>query len=226
MFFVLSKTIGYLLLPTNLLIGIGLVGAMLMFTRFAALGRKLVIAVGLLLVIACVNVTNLLLSRAMASSGDAAVRLALGASRGHLMRQSLAEALVLTLTGAVCGALGARLALGWLASMVQADLPPWFDVRFDPVVLLWTAAIAMVTAAAVASADTQPTCPVWVEGGVWSPPAPTGAGAGVLAGPWETVAPGDGTAVGSAVPVDARAVVPVGGANTSLTASAPPPVNS
>jgi putative ABC transport system permease protein len=108
-------------------------------------------AVGLLLVIACVNVTNLLLSRAMASGGDAAVRLALGASRGHLIRQALAEALVLTLTGAVCGALGARVALGWLTSMVQADLPPWFDVRFDPVVLLWSTAIAIVTAAAVAS---------------------------------------------------------------------------
>ena len=51
MFFVLSKTIGYLLLPTNLLIGIGLVGAILMFTRFASLGRKLVIAAVLLLVI-------------------------------------------------------------------------------------------------------------------------------------------------------------------------------
>ena len=51
MFFVLSKTIGYLLLPTNLLIGIGLIGAILMFTRFAALGRKLVIAAVLLLVI-------------------------------------------------------------------------------------------------------------------------------------------------------------------------------
>ena len=51
MFFVLSKTLGYLLLPTNLLIGIGLVGAVLTFTRFASLGRKLVIAAVLLLVI-------------------------------------------------------------------------------------------------------------------------------------------------------------------------------
>lgn len=51
MFFVLSKTIGYLLLPTNLLIGIGLVGAILMFTRFASLGRKLVILAVVLLVI-------------------------------------------------------------------------------------------------------------------------------------------------------------------------------
>ena len=51
MFFVLSKTLGYLLLPTNFLIAIGFVGAILMATRFASLGRKLVIAAVLLLVI-------------------------------------------------------------------------------------------------------------------------------------------------------------------------------
>ena len=51
MFFVLSKTLGFLLLPTNFLIGIGFVGAILMFTRFASLGRKLVMAAVLLLVI-------------------------------------------------------------------------------------------------------------------------------------------------------------------------------
>ena len=49
MFFVLSKTLGYLLLPTNFLIAIGFVGAILMATRFASLGRKLVIAAVLLL---------------------------------------------------------------------------------------------------------------------------------------------------------------------------------
>ena len=51
MFFVLSKTLGYLLLPTNFLIAIGVVGAILMATRFASLGRKLVIVSVLLLVI-------------------------------------------------------------------------------------------------------------------------------------------------------------------------------
>lgn len=51
MFFVLSKTLGYLLMPTNFLIGVGFVGAVLMFTRFASLGRKLVIAAVVLLVI-------------------------------------------------------------------------------------------------------------------------------------------------------------------------------
>jgi uncharacterized SAM-binding protein YcdF (DUF218 family) len=51
LFFVLSKTLGYLLLPTNFLIAIGFVGAVLMATRFDSLGRKLVIASVLLLVI-------------------------------------------------------------------------------------------------------------------------------------------------------------------------------
>ena len=51
MFFILSKTVGFLLLPTNFLIGLGFVGAILMFTRFASLGRKLLIAAVLLLVI-------------------------------------------------------------------------------------------------------------------------------------------------------------------------------
>ena len=51
MFFILSKTLGFLLLPTNLLIGVGFVGAILLVTRFASLGRKLVITSVLLLVI-------------------------------------------------------------------------------------------------------------------------------------------------------------------------------
>ena len=51
MFFVLSKTLGFLLLPTNLLIAIGLVGAILMATRLASLGRKLVVAAVLLLIL-------------------------------------------------------------------------------------------------------------------------------------------------------------------------------
>ena len=51
MFFMLSKTLGVMLLPTNLLIGMGVVGAILMVARFAALGRKLVIAAVLLLVV-------------------------------------------------------------------------------------------------------------------------------------------------------------------------------
>ena len=51
MFFILSKTLGFLLLPTNFLIGVGFIGAILLLTRFASLGRKLVISAVLLLVV-------------------------------------------------------------------------------------------------------------------------------------------------------------------------------
>ena len=51
MFFFLSKTLGAMLLPTNLLIGVGVVGALLLPTRLASLGRKLVISAVLLLVV-------------------------------------------------------------------------------------------------------------------------------------------------------------------------------
>src|SRR3954452_14615736 len=51
LFFILSKTIGFLLLPTNFLIGVGVIGAILLATRFATLGRRLVMASVLLLVV-------------------------------------------------------------------------------------------------------------------------------------------------------------------------------
>jgi predicted permease len=109
----------------------------------------LLAAVVLVLVIACVNVANLLLSRALASSGDFAVRLAMGASRLHLVRLSVIEALVLTGIGAVVGAVGARFALRALTGMVASELPPWFRVEIDGHVLVWAAAVAALTAAIV-----------------------------------------------------------------------------
>jgi putative ABC transport system permease protein len=109
----------------------------------------LLAAVLLLLVIAAVNVTNLLVSRAIGASGDAAVRLAMGASRRHLVRQSIAEAMLLTLIGAGLGGVGARWALQAITAMVAADLPPWFRIEFDATILLVSAAVACITAVAV-----------------------------------------------------------------------------
>jgi putative ABC transport system permease protein len=108
-------------------------------------------AVGLLLMIACVNVTNLLLSRAIAASGDFAVRLAMGAGRRHLVRQALTEALLLAIAGTICGGAGAWWGLKGLTAMVQADLPLWFEVEFDIAVLLFAATVAVITAIAVAA---------------------------------------------------------------------------
>jgi putative ABC transport system permease protein len=105
--------------------------------------------VTLLLVTACVNVTNLLLSRALSQQGDSAVRLALGASRRHLVRQSTIEALVLALGGAALGAVGAHYAIGMLTRMVGDDLPPWLTVEMDTTVVLASGAITVAVAVTV-----------------------------------------------------------------------------
>jgi putative ABC transport system permease protein len=105
--------------------------------------------VALLVLIACVNVTNLLLSRALAQQGDAAVRLALGASRRHVVQQSMAEALLLALIGAAVGALGARAAVRFLASLIGSDLPPWMSIDVDAPVLIASALVAVIVAALV-----------------------------------------------------------------------------
>jgi putative ABC transport system permease protein len=109
----------------------------------------LVGAVGLLVAIACVNVTNLLLSRVLMASAGSAVRLALGANRWHLARQSVTEALVLAALGAGAGTLAARWTLSGLTALVNADLPPWFTIGINGDVVLLTAALACGVAIAV-----------------------------------------------------------------------------
>ncbi|MGH9161793.1 MAG: ADOP family duplicated permease [Vicinamibacteraceae bacterium] len=109
----------------------------------------LVAAVGLLTVIACVNVTNLLLSRAIASSGDIAVRLAMGARSWHLVRLALAEALLPAVTGAALGGVGGWWALRGLTAMIATDLPPWLGVGLDVTAWLFAASTTLLTAVAV-----------------------------------------------------------------------------
>jgi putative ABC transport system permease protein len=137
--------------------------------RDAYIGRArpflwlLLAAVVLVLVIACVNVANLLLSRALASNGDCAVRLAMGANRLHLVRLSVVEALVLTGLGAGVGAIGARSALQALTGMVASELPPWFRVEIDGDVLLWAAVVAALTAAIVGAWPAMQTSRATIE---------------------------------------------------------------
>ncbi|MFL6427622.1 MAG: ADOP family duplicated permease [Acidobacteriaceae bacterium] len=113
------------------------------------LHRSLVVlwsAVGLVLLIVCVNLSNLLLARAAARSKEFALRGALGASRRRIVRQLLTESLLLSGAGA---ALGLGLAYGitlWLQHQTSLALPLLNDVHIDATALLWTLAIAVGTA--------------------------------------------------------------------------------
>ena len=107
--------------------------------------RMLMIAVGLLLLIACANVANLVLSRSAARQREFALRTALGAGRGRLVRQLLTESLVLALAG---GVLGVALAIGgvqFLASLDPGSVPRLTDIRVDTIVLLFALGVSVLT---------------------------------------------------------------------------------
>lgn len=113
------------------------------------LRRSLVVlwcAVGLILLIVCVNLSNLLMARAAARSKEFAVRGALGAGRGRLLRQLLTESLMLSSAGALLGLVLAFVLTRSLAHQGSIALPLLSSVRVDGAALLWTVLITVATA--------------------------------------------------------------------------------
>ena len=102
-------------------------------------------AVGVVLLIACANVGNLLLARAMNRSHEMAVRAALGATRGRLVRQMLTESLLLSLTGGALGVAAAGMSLKGIEQIVPAAVPRLGSVSLNTPVLIFAVGLSMFT---------------------------------------------------------------------------------
>jgi predicted permease len=99
-----------------------------------------------LLAIACLNVSNLSLARASTRQRELALRLAIGASRGRIVRQMLAESVILSVLAGVLGTAIAFLGVRALVALQPPNLPRLGNVRVDGVVLAFALAVAIVTA--------------------------------------------------------------------------------
>ena len=110
-----------------------------------AVASVLLVVVGLVLAIACSNLATLLLVRGTARAKEVSVRLALGATRGQLVRHLLTESLLLSLAGGVAGCV-----LAWWAirSLARIDLPIVVDLSLDYRVLAFAVALSLVTGVA------------------------------------------------------------------------------
>ena len=128
-------------------------------------------ATGLLLLIVCANVANLLLSDAATRRREIAVREVLGATRTRVVRQLLVESVLLASAGALAGIALAPAALGVLRSMLPADLAGVAPARLDMRVLVFAAAVATLTALAfglwpsLGTANTDPNDAIKSGGG-------------------------------------------------------------
>jgi putative ABC transport system permease protein len=117
-------------------------------------------AVGFILLMTCLNVTNLLLSRSSVRSREMAVRTALGSGRARLMQQMLTESLMLALCGTGIGVVLAVLTIHWFRNANPVELPPGNVVGLDWRVLLFAALLGVGSAIAIGL------IPAWRASGV------------------------------------------------------------
>lgn len=103
-------------------------------------------AVGFVLLIGCANLANLLLARGEARQREMAVRTAIGASRGHLVRQMLSESLLLAVAGGTLGALLSEWGLDALVASFPEELPYWVQMDLDGRIFAFTATLTVLTA--------------------------------------------------------------------------------
>ena len=100
---------------------------------------------GFVLLIACANIANLLLARGAARTGEMAVRLAIGAGRGQLVRQLLGESCLLAVFGGLGGVVVAQWTLNLMAALLPAQATDTVNLTVDPIVMLFAAALAIAT---------------------------------------------------------------------------------
>ena len=105
----------------------------------------LLVAVAFVLVIASANLANLLLSRALGRNKEIAIRTALGATRGRLVRQLITESVLLSFAGGVAGVIAAIWSFEFLRHLIPPGLSLFVDLRIDTLVLVFTLVLSVIT---------------------------------------------------------------------------------
>ena len=100
---------------------------------------------GVVLLIACANIANLLLARSAARKGEMALRLSIGASRGQLVRQLLVESCLLAMLGGLAGLIVAKATLNLIWSMLPSDASSTLTFSIEPSIMLFAGALSILT---------------------------------------------------------------------------------